>query len=182
MTKVLFLSFNDKFIRPLLYGMKKYEYRKRFCDEDTICYLYLSGKTRKVIGLLELGKTVRIDKIVNDYQDENILKRLNNYIEKREINALPIKSFKLADKFITLDEIRNKIDGFNPPQMYYVVDNNPKLKEILNEMTFTEEIINHDHTNIYEDNIAVSVKDMEKTLEFKKLDEENIILKNRIGI
>lgn|SRR5574344_36757 len=181
MTKVLFLSFNDKFIRPLLYGMKKYEYRKRFCDEETICYLYLSGKNRQVIGLLELGRPIRIDKIVNNYDGE-VRKRLDEYIAKREINAIPIKSFKLAKKMISLDYLREQIKGFNPPQMYYVVDNNKELKNILNKMEFDDDLISHNHDNIYEDNIAVSVKDMEKTNEFLKLDEKNILLKKRIGI
>ena len=54
--KKIFLSFRPEYFEPLLYGIKKYEYRKRFCDEETIAYLYLSGKSRQVVGIVELGK------------------------------------------------------------------------------------------------------------------------------
>ena len=30
-----FLSFRPEFFRPILYDIKKYKYRKRFCDEPT---------------------------------------------------------------------------------------------------------------------------------------------------
>ena len=40
--KNIFLSFRPEFFRPILYDIKKYEYRKRFCDEPTCAYLYLS--------------------------------------------------------------------------------------------------------------------------------------------
>ena len=45
--KEIFLSFSPEYFKPLLYG---YEYRKRFCDEETSVYLYLSGKSRQVVG------------------------------------------------------------------------------------------------------------------------------------
>ena len=38
--KEIFLSFRPEYFKPLLYGIKKYEYRKRFCDEETRAYLY----------------------------------------------------------------------------------------------------------------------------------------------
>ena len=65
--KEIFLSFRPEYFKPLLYGIKKYEYRKRFCDEETKAYLYLSGKSRQVVGIMELGKTVRLDLTRNDY-------------------------------------------------------------------------------------------------------------------
>ncbi len=32
--KEILLSFKDDYYEPLLYGLKKYEYRKRFCAEE----------------------------------------------------------------------------------------------------------------------------------------------------
>ena len=65
--KEIFLSFRPEYYKPLLYGIKKYEYRKRFCDEKTKAYLYLSGKVRQVIGIMELGKPIRLDLTRDDY-------------------------------------------------------------------------------------------------------------------
>ena len=71
--KEILLSFKVEYFRPLLYGIKKYEYRKRFCDEETKAYLYLSGKSRQVIGILELGKPIRLDLTRNNYLEHNII-------------------------------------------------------------------------------------------------------------
>ena len=35
-----------------------YEYRKRFCDEPTTAYLYLSAPVQEVVGIMELGKPI----------------------------------------------------------------------------------------------------------------------------
>lgn len=51
--KEIFLSFRPEYFKPILYGLKMYEYRKRFCDEETKAYLYLSGKKRIVIGVIK---------------------------------------------------------------------------------------------------------------------------------
>ena len=48
--KEIFLSFRPEYFKPLLYGIKKYKYRKRFCNEETKAYLYLSGKVKKQDG------------------------------------------------------------------------------------------------------------------------------------
>lgn len=40
MKKTIFLSFRPEFFRPILYGIKMYEYRKRFCEKPTTAYLY----------------------------------------------------------------------------------------------------------------------------------------------
>lgn len=63
--KEIFLSFSPEYFKPLLYDIKKYEYRKRFIDEETKAYLYLSGKSRQVIGVMELGKLIRLHFFLN---------------------------------------------------------------------------------------------------------------------
>lgn len=55
MKKQIFLSFKPNFFRPILYDIKKYEYRKRFCKEATTAYLYLSAPLQVVIGVMEMG-------------------------------------------------------------------------------------------------------------------------------
>ena len=62
--KHIFLSFRPEFFRPILYDIKKYEYRKRFCDEPTCAYLYLSSPVKKVIGIMQLGKRIHMDQII----------------------------------------------------------------------------------------------------------------------
>ena len=168
--KEIFLSFRPEYFKPLLYGIKKYEYRKRFCDEETKAYLYLSGKSRKVVGIMELGKPIRLDITRNDYLNyPETLKRVDKYISSKDINAVPIKSLSLFKEPISLEDIRKEIPNFMPPQMYFVLDNHPKLKQILEKQPINEKLFFHRHDGIYYDNLAKSVSELEKTDEFRRL-------------
>ena len=168
--KEIFLSFRPEYFKPILYGLKMYEYRKRFCDEETKAYLYLSGKSRQVVGVMELGRTVRLDLTRESYTKyPETLKRVDEYILSKDINAVPIKSLALFDNPISLDEIRKEIPSFMPPQMYFVLDNHPKLKSILERHLPHDKLFIHSHKDIYYDNIAMSVSELEKTDEFIKL-------------
>lgn len=168
--KEIFLSFRPEYFKPLLYGIKKYEYRKRFCDEKTRAYLYLSGKSKQVVGVMELDQPIRLDFTRENYvNDLKTLKRVDEYILNKDINAIPIRSLTLFDNPISLDEIRNEIPNFMPPQMYFVLDNHPKLKSLLEKQPLNERLFVHSHEAIDYDNLAMSVRELEKTDEFKKL-------------
>lgn len=173
--KEIFLSFKSEYFRPLLYGIKKYEYRKRFCSEETIAYLYLSGQSRKVIGILELGIPIRLDKTRNDYVNyPDTLKRVDEYISRGVKNAIPIKSLTLFKNPLSLNDIRKEIPNFMPPQMYYVLDNQSELKRMLLSRKVGGKLFIHDHSEIYYDNLAVSVSGLMETDEYKKLNQKNI--------
>lgn len=60
-----------------------------------------------------------------------------------------------------------------PPQMYFVLENHPKLESILKKQKLKDNLFIHDHTNIYYDNLAFSVRKIEETEEFKKIHEKN---------
>ena len=90
------------------------------------------------------------------------------------INAIPIKSLSLFEKPIELDDIRNTIPGFMPPQLYYVLDNNPILKDLLEQQPIKEIVFSHNHEDIYYDNLAKSVSELKKTEEYKELHDKYI--------
>lgn len=168
--KEIFLSFRPEYFKPLLYGIKKYEYRKRFCNEETRAYLYLSGKSKQVVGVMELDQPIRLDFTRENYvNDLKTLKRVDEYILNKDINAVPIKSLTLFYNPISLDEIRNEIPNFMPPQMYFILNNHPKLKSLLEKQPLNERLFVHSHEAIDYDNLAMSVRELEKTDEFKKL-------------
>ena len=172
--KKIFLSFRPEYFEPLLYGIKKYEYRKRFCDEETIAYLYLSGKSRQVIGIMELGKPIRLDDTRDNYIDyPDTLKRVDEYIESNDINAIPIKSLSLFKNPLSLEDIRKEIPTFMPPQMYFVLDNHLKLKHLLKQQKVCEKVFYHEHDCIYYDNLAKSVSELKKTDEYMNLKKKN---------
>lgn len=107
---------------------------------------------------MELGKPVRLDLTRNDYLNyPDTLKRVDEYILSKDINAVPIKSLALFKNPINLEDIRKEIPNFMPPQMYFVLDNHPKLKQILENQRINEKIFFHKHDCIYYDNLAKSV-------------------------
>ena len=169
--KEIFLSFKSEYFKPLLYGIKKYEYRKRFCKEETIAYLYLSGKVKQVVGIVELGIPIRLDLTRENYlKYPETLKRVDKYIKNKSVNAIPIKSLALFDSPLTLEEIRKSIPNFMPPQMYFNLENNLKLKLLLEKQLLKEKIFTHNHNQIYYENLALSVNELVETEEFKKID------------
>lgn len=174
--KKLFLSFRTEYFEPLLFGLKKYEYRKRFCDEATIAYLYLSGKAKQVVGIIELGKPIKLDETRNNYLDyPETLKRVDQYIASNDINAIPIKSLTLFKEPLSLVDIRKAIPSFMPPQMYYVLDNHLELKALLEKQEIGKKIFVHDHNGIYYDNLAKSIKEIKQSAEFINLKKESKI-------
>ena len=58
-----------------------------------------------------------------------------------------------------------------PPQMYYVLENNKKLKDILEKIELQPRLITHEHKEIYYDNLALSVSEIIKSKEYKELNE-----------
>ena len=155
--KIIFLSFRPEFFRPILYDIKKYEYRKRFCDEPTTAYLYLSSPVRKVIGIMELGKPLHIDEIVLNYgKNADVYRRLNDCLNVGEKYAIPIESFQLFKTPISIDKIKEIEPNFFVPQCYLNLENyNNVLSYLKNQDMYDIEFFNK-HDKIYEDNLAMT--------------------------
>ena len=171
--KIIFLSFRPEFFRPILYDIKKYEYRKRFCDEPTTAYLYLSSPIRKVIGIMELGKPLHMDEIVLNYdKNTDVYRRLNDCLNGGEKYAVPIESFQLFKVPVSINKIKEIEPNFFVPQCYLNLENyNNVLNYLKNQDMYDIEFFNN-HDKIYEDNLAMTCKEMELTDEFIKKDME----------
>jgi len=177
MKRNIFLSFRPEFFRPILYGIKKYEYRKRFCKESTRAYLYLSSPVQEVIGIMELGIPIMIEEAVETYSKEHpAYKRLIQCIENGEKFAIPIESLQLYKQPVSIDTIKQLEPDFFVPQCYLNIENYPKVYNYLNKQEMYEKEFTNDHNNIYEYNIGSSCREMETTEEFKRKD--NIYLKD----
>lgn len=132
---------------------------------------------------MELGKPIRLDFTRENYlNDPETLKRVDEYILNRNVNAVPIKSLALFVNPISLDEIRKEIPSFMPPQMYFVLDHQPKLKALLEKQPLKEKLFIHKHDEIYYANLARSVSELEKTDEFQKLNLQHEKNKDFINI
>ena len=124
---------------------------------------------------MELGKPIRLDETRDNYIDyPDTLKRVDEYIESKDINAIPIKSLSLFKNPLSLEDIRKEIPNFMPPQMYFVLDNHLKLKQLLEQQKVCEKLFYHEHNCIYYDNLAKSVSELKKTDEYINLEKKNV--------
>lgn len=57
--KKLLLGFQPYWVEKIMNGEKIYEYRKRFCNESVIAYMYVSTPVKAVTGIIHLGKSLR---------------------------------------------------------------------------------------------------------------------------
>jgi predicted transcriptional regulator len=163
----IFLSFRPEFFRPILYDIKKYEYRKRFCDEPTTAYLYLSSPVKKVIGVMELGKALHMDEIVSNYSKESeVHKRIVKCLDGGEKFAIPIESFQLFKNPVPIEKIKEIQNDFSVPQCYLNLENYKNVLDFLKNQPMFEVEFYNKHDTIYESNLAMTCKEMELTDEF----------------
>jgi predicted transcriptional regulator len=170
--KYIFLSFRPEFFRPILYDIKKYEYRKRFCNEPTCAYLYLSSPVKKVIGIMQLGKPILMDQIIENYNVNSVIySRIKSCLNGGEKFAIPIESFTLFKTPIGIEKLKELDEHFVAPQCYLNLENYPTIFNYLkNQDCYDVEFLNT-HNQIYEDNFAMTCKEMEQTEEFNRKDK-----------
>lgn len=178
MKKNIFLSFRPEFFRPILYDIKKYEYRKRFCDEPTRAYLYLSSPIQKVIGIMDLGKPIRMDEVINNYSEDSLIySRIKACLNSGEKYAIPIESLRLYKKPIPISKLKEIDNNFFVPQCYLNIE---KFKEIyaylLQQEMYDIEFFNL-HDEIYIENFAMTCREMELTEEFIEKDKKYTLQK-----
>ncbi len=114
-----------------------------------------------------------MDKTRDDYiSHPKTLERVDEYIEDGTINAVPIESLSLFVTPLSLSDLRKVLPGFMPPQMYYRLENNPRLAAILHDQKVNRPLFIHNHDHIYHDNLAVSIKAMKESDEFKRITKE----------
>ena len=171
MKEEIFLSFKSDYCRPILYGIKEYEYRKRFTSKAVKAYLYLSHPVQEVIGVLDLGKPLIIEDEKQKIKDSNVLKTIKLAEDSGDKVAIPILSFSLFKNPITLEEIKEIIPDFFVPQSYIYLNKQEKLLKFLKSRERYQTEFIHSHDSIYLDNFCVSCAEMEQTEEFKKIDK-----------
>lgn len=170
--KNIFLSFRPEFFRPILYGMKKYEYRKRFCKEPTTAYLYLSSPVQEVIGVVEFLQPLIAEELLTSYANNSeVYMRLKRSINNGEQYIIPIKSLRLFERPIPIVELKKINPKFYVPQCYCNLENQADIFEYLKSQKLLDKEFEHNHSKIFEENLCVLCSEMEAMNEYKKKDD-----------
>lgn len=122
------LSFKPEIYERIKAGKKVFEYRRTFPDEEIQAYMYISAPVKCITGILELGQRIELMEWYDKYESTIIRDRILRYMKKNNY-VMPIISFQDTTS-IYLDELRT-LEGFTVPQMYFYLDNYPKVAEYI---------------------------------------------------
>ena len=125
----LFLSLRPRFAELLLNGQKSVELRRVRPDvaPGTSVLLYASSPTMKLVGRAEVAevKVARTGQIWKEHGSETGISRseFNDYFEGLdEAVAIRLIDIHRLDKPRPLQDLRNRLSGFQPPQSYRYLD------------------------------------------------------------
>jgi type I restriction enzyme S subunit len=120
------LSIKPKYMKSIIEGKKRYEFRKRMfknCGINLI-YIYSSSPVKKIVGTFEIGG------ILEDHPNDlwDAVKEFAGIDNRDFFSYFEGKSRAFAIKIQNLQEFKDSIDpyetmpGFVPPQSYCYLD------------------------------------------------------------
>ena len=130
--KKILLSFKPFWYEKIKSGEKIFEYRKRFCDEPVLAYMYVSRPVMAVTGIVLLDRRIDLDTWKVDFKDDELVYNRICDFRRRNKYAMPIREF-IPTNAIELKEIQNCIPSFIAPQMYYCIKEATELFTLLEE-------------------------------------------------
>lgn len=130
--KTIFLSFTPApFYDPIKEGLKHYEYRSRFRNEECYAYLYLSAPVQQVVAKIKFGKRMELETWKKQFADRvEAMKRLDDFVERGNRYAIPILEFQELNR-VPLSRLKEVVPDFRPPRSYLILDNSHKLLDYL---------------------------------------------------
>lgn len=128
--RTMLLSFKPEWFNKIKDGIKIFEYRRNFPDEEIFAYMYVSSPMKKIVGKIHLGRKIDIKIWLEKYKDDSdVCDRILDFLTRHSY-AMPIISFQMT-KEIELDTLRKFNPDFVCPQMYYYLERYPDLFEFI---------------------------------------------------
>lgn len=131
--RYVLMSLREKPYKEILSGKKKYEYRTRYTNKETVAFIYVSQSVKKICGIIFFDKP-----IVGSTEEMSLFSEKHNpgsysvmmdYFKKGIGYAIPVKKM-IEISPISLSKIKDNFPNFVVPQSYYYLDTQEK-KELL---------------------------------------------------
>lgn len=150
------MSFWPSVYNNIISQKKLFEYRRSFPKDCTYAYMYISKPVKAVCGIIYFGKKYSIEDWKKIYSgDEIIMKRIEQY-SKSYRYAMEIKAIQKIQP-ITLEKLRQNIEGFTAPQSYLLLENNAELREyLMNEIKIEGELIENNLEDLFPEHVCLS--------------------------
>lgn len=141
--KTILMSIREGPFNALVDGSKLHEFRRKyFLEEPCQVVFYVSSPIKAIcgVGIFDKPLVDNIDKLSEIINSHNYSSEesLRSYMEGLDVGyALPMLKVKKINNPITLNELRENIDGFRPPQSYcgFSFD---KFKSLINRLELYE--------------------------------------------
>lgn len=152
--RTMLLSFKPSVYEKIKNGVKIFEHRRSFPDEPIKAYMYVSSPICAITGIVYLGKRHNLENWMDEFaEDQEALERINKYLESYNY-AMEIEEFQETTK-IPLAKVRQDVEGFVAPQMYYYLDGKPLLEYIENNLEISEVNVKHSFDKIVSTQVCV---------------------------
>lgn len=56
--RIVLMSMREVYFNEILTGKKHYEYRKKYCESESIAYIYISKTRKEIVGKIWFGKPI----------------------------------------------------------------------------------------------------------------------------
>ncbi len=131
---VKLFSIKQEFSEKIFSKTKLVEFRRQNVNvkNNESCLIYTSRPVRKITGCFVVKEKIRLP--LKDLWNKTkkyagiTRNQFNEYFKGcKDGTAILLEKIMRFDKAISLDEIRNEIKTFHPPQSYYNINNNLQM-------------------------------------------------------
>lgn len=127
--RMMLLSFKPDVYNRIKTGDKIFEHRRVFPDEPNKAYMYVSYPICVITEIIYLNKRHRLCDWKKQFaSDDAAIERIEKYMKTANY-AMEIIEFQETTE-ISLEQLREDIEGFVCTQMYYYLDEKPLLSYI----------------------------------------------------
>lgn len=153
--RTMLLSFKADVYKKVLSGEKIYEHRKVFPDGPIKAYLYVSNPVKAIVGIMYLNNKTSIETWKEKYEyDLAAVSRIEEYLKQHRY-AMEITEYRNTNE-ISLYRLRDELDNFVVPQMYYFIDDTELLTYLEKNLHEDGVVIKHTFENVTSDMICKS--------------------------
>ena len=151
--RTMLLSFKAEVYKKIVSGEKIFEHRNIFPSEPVKAYLYVSSPISSITGILYLGKKHSIVEWKKQFSyDLAAIQRIDAYLAKHRY-AMEIDKF-IETSVIPLSKLRQDIDKFVVPQMYYYLEGSNLLSYLEENLKPTGLVIEHRFDDFVADDVC----------------------------
>lgn len=153
--RTILLSFDEKWYPALRNGDKKYEYRKKFCDEEIRAFLYLGKPRQQIVAEIELSRRELLSDWLLQYSDDmEVTARIQDFMQKNKF-VMKVLWVKEVEP-INIVELQEKYPELRIPISFCFLDKKPDVLKWLDiNKQYTGYQIENDFSNISKDDICI---------------------------